>query len=133
MNLEKSVLACGTFDLFHQGHQFFLRQAATLAKNLIVIIARDENVFKQKGFYPLLNEQERKKKVKQFNLTSKVFLGDKKDKLKLIKKINPNILAIGFDQKIPLLEIKKKFPNLKIVKITSHFPEKFKSSILRKK
>ena len=73
--------------------------------------------------------------------SSKVFqamLGDKKDFLKPIVKIQPNLICLGFDQKtFPLTELKtnlkKRNLSPQIIRLKSFQPQKFKSSLLRKK
>ena len=45
----KTVMAFGTFDLMHPGHEYFLRQAKKRGDYLIAVIARDSTVKKLKG------------------------------------------------------------------------------------
>lgn len=43
-NRRKKVMAFGTFDLFHPGHQYYLSEASKSGDELIVVIARDLRV-----------------------------------------------------------------------------------------
>ncbi|MHA1679090.1 MAG: adenylyltransferase/cytidyltransferase family protein, partial [Promethearchaeota archaeon] len=56
---NKKVLCFGTFDILHPGHVSFLKQARKYGNYLVVVVARDENVKKIKGKYPLDNELKR--------------------------------------------------------------------------
>jgi FAD synthetase len=42
------VMAVGIFDLLHAGHLHYVEQAKSLGDELIVVIAHDETVRKQK-------------------------------------------------------------------------------------
>jgi cytidyltransferase-like protein len=134
----RTVLAAGTFDFFHKGHQQFLTDALALGEKLVVIVARDENVMRIKNFSPTENENARKKNIeewgqKQLSENSKnieVFLGDTKDFLKIPQKINPDIIALGYDQKVPE-NFSDFFSGKKIMRLSPHFPEQFKSSFFR--
>ena len=48
-----SVMAFGTFDLLHPGHLSYLNKSKKLGSKLIVVVARDANTLKVKGFKPL--------------------------------------------------------------------------------
>ena len=45
---RKKVMVFGTFDIFHKGHENFLKQAKKLGDCLTVVVARDETVLKFK-------------------------------------------------------------------------------------
>jgi len=46
-----TVLAFGTFDILHKGHEFLLSKAKSFGERLVVVIARDVTVekFKQEN------------------------------------------------------------------------------------
>ena len=52
------VLAFGTFDIFHPGHEFYLKSAAKHG-SLHVVVARDSTVESVKGRKPKNNEDAR--------------------------------------------------------------------------
>ena len=129
--MKTRVLCCGTFDILHPGHLYFLRQASELGDKLYVVIARDENVNKIKGKYPFYKEIVRMKKVKELDYVDDVRLGyPGLNFLKVVKEINPDIIALGYDQKTPL-GLREKISHSKIITLASHKPDKFKSSIYR--
>lgn len=126
------VMAFGTFDLLHPGHRFYLLKARQKGDRLIVVVARDLTVKKIKNKFPFWNEKKRLKELKKVKYIDKVVLGDKKDYFKVIKRFNPDILALGYDQKLFLTD-KIKNKKFKIIKISAFEPSKYKTSILRTK
>ncbi|MDQ3075890.1 MAG: adenylyltransferase/cytidyltransferase family protein [bacterium] len=133
------IMVFGTFDGLHLGHLHFFKQAKKISTNsfLVVSIARDKNVIKIKGHYPLLNEKKRKKLLEECVLVDKVVLGGLKNYFPHIKKENPNIIALGYDQKAYVEALKRdlKQKGLKIsVKRLKPYMEKiYKNSLLKKK
>lgn len=129
-------MAFGTFDLFHAGHENYLRQAKELGDMLIVIVARDETVKKTKGHTPDQHERERLKNVKKSKIADKVILGFKGDKHKVIRKYKPNIIALGYDQFVFTQRLEKTIIDLKldtvIHRMKPYQPEIYKSSLLKK-
>ena len=86
---------------------------------------------------PSKSTSERLENIKKLGIANEVFSGDQKlGNWSVIKKINPDIIAVGYDQKeleIALKEAKKKFGfNFSIKKISSKNPEKYHSSIIKK-
>jgi len=134
-NLQ-TVMAFGTFDLFHAGHENYLKQAKALGQYLIVVIARDETVKKIKGHEPEHNENERLKNVKMSGIADKVVLGYKGDKYKVLKKFRPNTIALGYDQFVFTQRLKKTLIDLKldadIIRLEPYFPQIYKSSLIKK-
>jgi FAD synthetase len=93
----KKVLAAGCFNIIHPGHIYFLKSAKKLGDELIVILANDENNRKQYAAPAI----EREKLLRSLNIADKIFIGDAKDKSKIVKEIKPDIIALGYDQKMP--------------------------------
>lgn len=135
-NIRKKVIAFGTFDVFHKGHESFLAQARKYGDYLVVVIGRDSVVKKVKGSLPRSNEEARLKKVRESRLADKVTLGHLTDMLFNIKKEKPGVIALGYDQTAfterladMLLELGMK--DVKIVRLKSYRPGIYKSSKLR--
>ncbi len=129
--MGKRVLCCGTFDYLHPGHISFLEQAGALGTELYVVVARGENVKRIKGAYPDHSEGQRKARIAELDLAKEVQLGyPGNDFLKIVQEINPDIIALGYDQKVPP-GLRETFPNCEIVVLRSHYPQKYKSSIYR--
>jgi len=131
----KKVIAFGTFDIFHPGHENYLRQAKKLGSYLLVVVARDETVENIKGFRPKKNEKERLKNVKASKLANEVVLGNLKNKLLIIKKYKPEVIALGYDQCSFSGDLPKELKRLglksKIVRLRAYKPKIFKSSKLK--
>jgi len=107
----------GTFDGLHQGHFSFLKQARKLVSKsfLIVSVARDENVKHIKGKYPTKNEKKRMLLIEKSKLADKVVLSGIKDHLPHILKEYPDIVALGYDQKYYVKNLKKDLKNKGLV------------------
>ena len=130
-----TVMAFGTFDYFHAGHENYLRQARSLGDELIVVVARDETVKRVKQRLPQNNEKQRLKEVGSSMYVDKAVLGNEADKYKVIRKHAPDIIALGYDQFVFTYGLKKLIIKerlkTKIVRMRPFKPSTFKSSILR--
>jgi cytidyltransferase-like protein len=129
--MPKRVLCCGTFDHVHPGHEAFLRQAAQLGDELVVVVARDENVQRLKGRLPDHDEQTRLADIQALGIAHKVQLGYAgKNLLQVVMDIGPDIIALGYDQsKPPGLEAH--FPQCELVVLDAFHPDRYKSSFIR--
>jgi len=119
------VLASGVFDLLHLGHVRFLEDAKRAGgenAKLIVIIAKDSTVEKRKGRKPIMTEGERLELVKSLKVVDDAVLGyEGLDIGEVIKKIKPDIIALGWDQKEMEQEVTEFLSNhkmpIKVVRI----------------
>jgi FAD synthetase len=100
--LGKRVLAAGVFDLLHYGHLRYLEEAKNLGgedAELIVVVARDSTVLKRKGRLPVMNEVHRRALVEALKPVDEVILGGVDlNTAKVIQKVKPDIIALGYDQ-----------------------------------
>jgi glycerol-3-phosphate cytidylyltransferase-like family protein len=64
--------------------------------------------------------------------TAHVILGDERDIFAPIRDLCPDLLAFGYDQRVPEDKIHELFPDIEIVRMGGHETEKWKSSLLRK-
>ena len=134
----KKVLVFGTFDLFHPGHDFFLKKAKEYGDILEVVVARDETVKEIKKEYPLNDEIKRFENVKELDYVDNVYFGSEgEDKYKIIEELKPDVICLGYDQYSfteGLKEIlNERGLNPKIVKIRGFKINEYKSSIIRSK
>lgn len=132
----KKVLVFGTFDHLHPGHLYFLKQAKKYG-HLFVVVSRDKTVKLIKGKKPLQNEKERMKAIKKLKIAKKVILGNLKDKYLVIKKIKPEVICLGYDQKFFIKNLRKKLKEFnlktKIIRLKAYYPKIYKSSLLKTK
>ena len=103
MEKGKVVLAAGVFDLLHIGHVKFLEEAKKVGgenSELIVIVARDSTVEKRKGEKPVVPEAQRRALVEALKVVDTALLGYEEFNMeKVIEKIMPDIIAVGYDQR----------------------------------
>ncbi len=128
----KKVMVFGTFDTLHPGHVHMLKEAKEYGDCLVVVIARDETVCELKGKEPRYNENERIENITKLNIAHKVILGccgDNKHQVVIDEK--PDVVALGYDQRFFLENLENALkPTAKIVRLTPHSPEIYKSSKL---
>ncbi len=126
------VVCAGTFDHLHPGHINFLQQAAKLGDELIVIVARDETVERIKGRKPDHDEDCRRLGVEGTGIADAVILGyQNKDIFAILKDLSPDVVALGYDQRVSEDEIRDRLPRCKVVRLKPFRPERFKSSYYR--
>ena len=131
------VMCFGTFDRLHEGHKFYLKESRKLGNELIAVVSLDDTVKKIKGRLPLLNQNERLNQLADSGLVDKAVLGSSGDKLEVVAKEKPDVLALGYDQ-VAFTEnaaekLKKRGLEVRIARIKAFHPEKYKSSILNKR
>ncbi len=132
--MKRKVVCAGTFDHLHPGHIDFLKQAKSLGDELVVIVARDETVKRIKGFLPTNDESRRRDDVKGTGIPDSVVLGNiDTDIFQILEELQPDVIALGYDQRVSEDEILKRFHDCKVVRLSSFQPEKYKSSFFRNK
>ena len=129
----KKVMAFGSFDILHEGHISYLKEAKSYGDYLIVVVARDDNIVKFKGRKPINDENQRLKKIKELDFVDKAVLGNKEDIFKVLEEFKPNIICLGYDQKTTEEktlneELKKRKITAEIVRCRAFKPEIYKSS-----
>jgi len=138
-NLQTKIMTFGTFDDLHPGHLDFFKQAKKLAPRsfLIVSIARDKNVFRIKGKYPIKNERARIILVEKCKLVDKIVLSGIKNHIPHIVKEHPDIIALGYDQRAYVKNLKKDLKNkgmlVKIVRLKPYKEKIYKNYFLKRK
>jgi FAD synthetase len=131
----KTVLSFGTFDLFHLGHEDFLRQGRALGDRLVVVVARDETVSDVKGRAPEQSETVRLERVRACPSVDEARLGSLDDKYAVVEDIRPDVILLGYDQEafVDRLEeaIKERELSVTIERAKPFHPELYKTSHLR--
>lgn len=129
--IGKKILVFGTFDGIHLGHLSFLKQARRLGNQLVVAIARDKTVWKLKKKKPVANEQKRLELAQSLKIVDQAMIGDREiSSYKIVKKLKPDMICLGYDQKKLAADIKKRLPDVKIVVAKAYKSKKMHTSKL---
>lgn len=131
------VMVFGVFDILHPGHLFFLEQAKKLGSVLVVVVTRDARVRMQKENNSTMSEQDRLRIVQSLRTVDRVLLGDTDiQKPTIIKRIQPDIIAIGYDQndRHPMLlaQTSKLKKQPKVIRIKAFHPGMYSSTEYKK-
>ena len=95
----KRVMAVGVFDLLHAGHLHYLEQAKALGGHLTVVVAHDDTV-RQRKHEPVTNQDLRRRMVAGLKPVDEVVVGNAPAVpiFDILPTINPDIIALGYDQ-----------------------------------
>ena len=107
------VMAVGVFDLLHAGHLHYLEQSKNLGSHLTVVVAHDDTVRARKH-EPVTNHDLRKRMVEGLKPVDAVIIGNSPDVsiFEILPKVNPDIIALGYDQEHAEDSIKQKLQEL---------------------
>ena len=130
----KTVMATGTFEMLHKGHEHYLTEAKKLGERLVVVLARQHRAERVKERSLRKSEEERLYVVKRLPYVDEALLGEMHDPYQSIQKIKPDIIALGYDQAVPLNEVYAKICEYglktKIARIGAYKPKEYKSSLM---
>ncbi|AEH60753.1 cytidyltransferase-related domain protein [Methanosalsum zhilinae DSM 4017] len=114
------VLATGTFDILHPGHVHYLTEAKKLGDELFVIVAW-ESMIKHKP-RPIIPTKQRVMMVNELKVVDRAIAGSKHDIFEPLRKINPDIIALGHDQHFDQQELEKTLKekgfDIKVVRVS---------------
>ncbi len=93
-------MAVGVFDLLHAGHLHYVEQAKSLGDELIVVVAHDDTVRKQKH-EPVTNQELRRRMVEGLKPVDRAIVGNPPSEpiFDILNTVKPDIIALGYDQK----------------------------------
>lgn len=132
MQTRKKVMGFGTFDHLHPGHLFYLKHLKKWGDFLVIVIARDTSVKRIKKLNPTHNEKERLMAVRSAGIADEVVLGNEKDFYQVLRDHRPDVIGLGYDQKADEKAIERELPGVKVIRLSSFEPKKYKSSLFRK-
>ena len=136
MSEKKTVMVFGTFDYLHAGHENLFNQAREHGDYIIAIIGRGKTVKTIKGEFSDHNEKSRLQNLKDTGWADEAFLGNEKDKTKVITQHKPDVIALGYDQFAFTYNLEKliidKQLDIKIVRLKPYRPNLYKSSIIKR-
>jgi len=92
-------MAVGVFDLLHAGHLHYLEQAKSLGNHLTVVVAHDDTVRIRKH-EPVTNHDLRRRMVEGLKPVDDAIVGNSPDVsiYDILLKVNPDVIALGYDQ-----------------------------------
>ncbi|MGC8555833.1 MAG: adenylyltransferase/cytidyltransferase family protein [Conexivisphaera sp.] len=130
------VLTGGVFDLIHPGHVYTLERARALGDVLVVVVARDVTVQRNKGRPPLHGEELRLRLVSALRMVDVALLGSTSDIMDTVELVSPDIIALGYDQihsEEALLKAgSSRGLRFRVVRLDSPYPD-IKTSSIRSK
>ena len=117
------VMATGVFDILHSGHLRYLQEAKLLGDELIVVVATDATVRRQKH-EPITPETMRLELVQALKPVDRAFLGKEGDMFEIVREVAPDIIVLGydqaFDQKKLEAELAKRGLMVKVVRLSKY-------------
>ncbi len=125
----------GTFDILHPGHEYLFTEAKKKADTLIVCLGLAKTVEAIKGKAPLHSETERKRRLAQHPLISKVIMGSSDNPMEAVLRYRPDIVGLGYDQHVfvdRLMDcIRREGLHTRVIRFKPFHPEIYKSSYLK--
>jgi FAD synthetase len=97
--LLKVVMLGGAFEIIHPGHVFALSEAKGLGNTLVVVVATDESVERNKGRPPATNQALRVALVSSLRQVDLALAGNKGSIFDILVRIRPDVVALGYDQR----------------------------------
>ncbi|MCS4539369.1 MAG: FAD synthase [Thaumarchaeota archaeon] len=92
------VMIGGAFEIIHPGHIHTIREAKKLGDVLVVVVARDKTVSKNKGRNPITREDLRVELVSSIKNVDAAVLGGEGSIYDTLERVRPDIVALGYDQ-----------------------------------
>lgn len=132
----------GTFDGLHMGHIWLIESAQLKIKKLFgqntklyIVVGRDSTVAGVKGVSPKQNERERMQAIKNLFPECRVVLGHKTNRMYWLRKVQPDVVFLGYDQRafVSILrrEIRNKKYEIRIVRLKPFKEATYKSSKIK--
>jgi len=126
----------GTFDILHPGHIALFKQARGYGDHLTVVLARDVTVRKVKGSLPLHDEKQRREILAHIDLIDRVVMGDTDNAYRIIKRVRPRVIALGYDQTAFVDRLEEQLKEFKlpakIVRLKPHRENKHKTHKIKR-
>jgi cytidyltransferase-like protein len=94
----KVVMMGGAFEIIHPGHVRALSEARGLGNTLVVVVATDESVERNKGRPPVTDQALRVGLVSSIRQVDLALPGNKGSIYEILLRIRPDVVALGYDQ-----------------------------------
>lgn len=130
----KVVMIGGAFEIIHPGHLHTMDQARMLGNTLVVVVATDKSVLKNKGREPVTSQEWRVRLVSAIRTVDVAVAGGQGSIYDTLEKVKPDVVALGYDQRHNPTEIeeeaRRRGIDLKVVRLDSPVPEMKTSKII---
>ena len=128
------VMLGGAFEIIHPGHIHTISESKKLGDTLVLVVAADGTVAKNKGRNPVTPQELRVKLVSALRAVDAAVPGGGTSIYDTMQRIRPDIVALGYDQwhnpKDIEDEAKKRGMPVKVVRLSSPLPGVKTSKIL---
>ena len=94
----KVVMLGGAFEIIHPGHLHALSEARGLGNMLVVVVATDDSVQRNKGRLPVTDQASRVALVSALRQVDLALPGNKGSIFEILVRIRPDVVALGYDQ-----------------------------------
>lgn len=92
------VMIGGKFEIIHPGHVHTMAEARKLGDTLVVVVAADSTVAKNKGREPVTGQEWRVRLVSAMREVDAALPGGRGSIYETLEKVRPDIVALGYDQ-----------------------------------
>jgi FAD synthetase len=117
------VMATGVFDILHAGHLHYLEEAKSLGDELFVVVATDSTVRRRKH-EPITPEKMRVELVQALKPVDRALLGTEGDMYETVRRIRPDIIALGYDQEFDEDQLREELAGrgieARVVRLSKH-------------
>jgi FAD synthetase len=128
------VMIGGAFEIIHPGHLHTIEQAKKLGDTLVVVVATDKNIIKNKGREPVTKQEWRVRLVSAIKGVDVSLAGGTGSIYDTLERVRPDVVALGYDQihnpgDIEA-EARRRGLELSVVRLSSPLPEVKTSKIV---
>jgi cytidyltransferase-like protein len=128
------VMLGGAFEIIHPGHIVAVTEAKSMGNTLVVVVATDESVQRNKGRPPATNQAMRVGMVSSLRQVDLALPGNKGSIYDILLMIRPDVVALGYDQRHNgeeiVREAAKRGLAISVVRLGTTIPDVKSSKIL---
>jgi len=104
------VFTAGCFNRLHPAHVLMLEAARSFGKRLVVVLAHDAHNRKPNAVPAKI----RRARLKSLDIADAVIVGRPDSFVRSLRRVKPDVLALGHDQRLPDKETEKAIERMKI-------------------
>ena len=130
------VVIFGIFDVIHEGHRHFLREARAYGGRLIAVVGRDGAAVELKNQRPRYPEELRVARLREEPGVDEALLGDiELSSYRVLEDLEPDLICLGYDQlelgKDLMRWMRRKGKELPVRYLSPYQPKKLHTSLIR--